>query len=254
MRIGFIGTGTISSAVIEGLQRLPERHEILVSPRSEAMSTALAAKYPNVHRAADNAEVAHADLVFLGMRPAHLEAALEGIAFGPGQIVASMVAGFSLADAAARWPRAKICRFIPLPGIARGLGPMTTYPAIPEITALFSPLGDLFAVETERHLDFGGLNAFMSTYYELQQHLIGFATATGHSEPDARRYAVSLLAMLSDTARRARPEEFERLVSEHETKGGLNESVRKALLAAGWFDEPRAALDATRRVSYKTLG
>ncbi len=254
MQIGFIGTGTISSAVIEGLQRLPERHEIVVSPRSETISTALAARYPNVRRAGSNAEVARADLVFLGMRPAHLEAALEGIDFGPGQLVASMVAGFSLADAAARWPQAKICRFIPLPGIARGIGPMTTYPAVPEIASLFTPLGDLFVTESERQLDFGGLNAFMSTYFELQHHLIGFATAAGHDEAATRRYVVSLLAMMADTSRRTDAAKFARLVQEHETKGGLNESVRKALLVAGWFDQPQAALGATRTASYKTLG
>ena len=45
MRIGFIGTGTISAAVIEGLQSLPEVPEIVVSPRSEGTSLALAARW-----------------------------------------------------------------------------------------------------------------------------------------------------------------------------------------------------------------
>ena len=98
MRIGFIGTGTISAAVIEGLQSLPDAPEIVVSPRSEATSLALAAKFARVSRAETNAEVAKADIVFLGMRPAHLEEAVAGLDFGPDQIVASMVAGFGLDD------------------------------------------------------------------------------------------------------------------------------------------------------------
>ena len=78
MQIGFIGTGTISGAVIEGLQSLPDAPEIIVSPRSEGASLALAARFKRVTRAASNAEVAKADMVFLGMRPMHLDDAIAG--------------------------------------------------------------------------------------------------------------------------------------------------------------------------------
>ena len=97
---------------------------------------------------------------------------MAGIDFEAGQIAASMVAGFSLADIKARWPKPTVCRFIPLPGIARGKGPMATYPAVPEIVSLMSPLGDLFVVKDESKPHFGGLNAFMSSYFELQRALI----------------------------------------------------------------------------------
>lgn len=254
MRIGFIGTGTISAAVIEGLQSLADAPEIVVSPRSEATSKALVATYPKVTRAATNAEVATADIVFLGMRPMHLDEAMAGIEFHAGQIVASMVAGFALADIEARWPNATVCRVIPMPGAARRSGPIAVYPAVQEIVALMSPLGDLFVVAEERKLEFGGLNAFMSSYFELQRALIDVGTGAGLAPDDARSYVVSLLAMLSDTARRTAPEGFARLVEEHQTKGGLNERVRAALLAQGWFDAPRIALNATSTLSYKKLG
>src|ERR1700754_2964523 len=105
MRIGFIGTGTISAAVIEGLQRLPAVPQIVVSPRSEKTSLALAAQFKTVSRAETNTEVATADIVFLGMRPAQLEEAMAGIDFAEGQIIASMVAGFALSEIRARWPK-----------------------------------------------------------------------------------------------------------------------------------------------------
>ncbi len=254
MRIGFIGTGTISAAVVEGLQSLPDAPEVIVSPRSEATSLALAGRFAKVTRATSNAEVATADIVFLGMRPMHLEEAMAGIDFRAGQILASMVAGFGLSDIRARWPRATACRFIPLPGIARGKGPMATYPAVPEIVALMSPLGDLFIAPDEARIHFGGLNAFMSSYYELQQALIDVGTAAGISETDSRGFVVSLLGMLADTAQNTPDAAFDRLAEEHQTKGGLNERVRAALLAEGWFERPRAALSATTTLSYKKLG
>lgn len=253
MRIGFIGTGTISAAVIEGLQSLPDAPEIVVSPRSESTSRALAVRYAKVTRAGSNAEVATADIVFLGMRPMHLDEAMTGIDFNEGQIVASMVAGFALADIKARWPRATVCRVIPMPGAARRKGPITMYPAVREVMDLMAPLGDLFVVPEDK-LGFGGLNAFMSSYFELQRALIDVGTGGGLPTDDARRFVVSLLGMLADTAERTTPEAFGNLVAEHQTKGGLNERVRAALLAQGWFDAPRAALNATTTLSYKKLG
>ena len=254
MEIGFIGTGTISSAVIEGLNRLPTPPSIVVSPRSEAVAARLTTQFATVRRAASNAEVARADIVFLGMRPAQLDAAMEGITFGPHQILVSMVAGFALAAIRARWPAPRVCRFVPLPGIARGVGPIALSPGIDDIVTLTAPLGDLFVVEDEARLNFGGLNAFMSSYYELQRALIDAGTGAGLAEPDARAYVVSLLGMLADTARHTPPEAFPHLVTEHQTKGGLNERVRNTLLGAGWFDVPAAALNATTTLDYKKLG
>jgi pyrroline-5-carboxylate reductase len=254
MVIGFIGTGTISAAVIEGLQSLPDAPDIVVSPRSESLSRALAARFPKVRRAQSNAEVARAEIVFLGMRPMHLDDAMAGIAFHSGQIVASMVAGLGLDDIRRRWPAATACRFIPLPGIARGIGPMATYPALPEIVALFGSLGDLFVVDDERKLHFGGLNAFMSSYFELQRALIEAGNAAGLSPGEARGYVVSLLGMLADTARRTPEAQFGALADAHQTKGGLNERVRTKLLDAGWFDTPAAVLGETTSLDYRKLG
>lgn len=252
--IGFIGTGTISRAVVEGLQSLPDSPEVIVSPRSEAVSASLAAKYPRVRRAANNQEVADANVVFLGMRPAQFHEAMVGVDFRADQIVVSMVAGLNLVDIEARWPKPTVCRLFPTPGVAFHTGPITIFPRVDPVIDMFGPLGDLFVVNEENKLGFGGLNAFMSSYFELESALIGVATGSGLPAIDARRFVVSLLAMLAETARRTAPEGFDNLVAEHQTKGGLNERVRAALLSDGWFDRPRAALSATTALSYKRLG
>src|SRR3569832_1526962 len=152
------------------------------------------------------------------MRPMHLEEAMAGIEFGAGQIVASMVAGFGLADIKALWPKASVCRFIPLPGIARGKGPMATYPAVSEIVDLVSPLGDLFIAPDEARIHFGGLNSFMSSYFELQRALSDVGIGAGIAEADARGFVLSLLGMLADTAQHTPADAFNRLVEEHQTK------------------------------------
>jgi pyrroline-5-carboxylate reductase len=85
VRLGFIGTGSIAAAIIEGFQRSDADHyPILVSPRSDEMSRMLATRYPNVDRAESNAAVIEgSDVVFLTMRPRQLEEGISGLAFGP---------------------------------------------------------------------------------------------------------------------------------------------------------------------------
>ena len=95
--LGFIGTGTITTAFVEGLVASGRRNPILISPRSAQRADALAARFETVSRAASNAEVARdSDIVFLAMRPAQVEEALKGIAFRPGQIVCSFVTGLTV--------------------------------------------------------------------------------------------------------------------------------------------------------------
>jgi len=253
MEIGFVGTGTISEAMVHGLQTLRAAPMIVVSPRSEAISRGLAARYPNVRRAASNAEAAAAEMVVLGMRPTQVEEALAGIAFRRDQLVVSLVAGLSLADVQALAPRSRVDRAIPMPGIARGDGPITVFPGQPELVALLQPLGDLIVAPTEPSLNMGGVTGFMSSYFELQRTLIERATAAGIPKDDARRYVVSLLSMLAATARDSPDELFDDLVTEHQTKGGLNERVRAHLLAEGWFDAPGEAFAAIAKLSRKNL-
>jgi pyrroline-5-carboxylate reductase len=188
------------------------------------------------------------------MRPAQLAEAMTGLRFRPEHIVLSLVAGLNLAELRKIVPEARLARAVPMPGIARAIGPVTLYPGLPELVALLEPLGDLFVVDAESRLDMGGLSTFMSSYFELQARLIAIAVAGGASPEEARRYVVSLLGMLADTARRTAPDDFGRLVEAHQTKGGLNERVRGRLLVEGWFDKVGVALAAGAALKWTALG
>ena len=71
MNLGFLGAGAITDAVVQGMHAAGnEGHEIHLSPRSEARSRALAARYERVVREDSNAAVvAKSDIVFLAVRP-----------------------------------------------------------------------------------------------------------------------------------------------------------------------------------------
>jgi pyrroline-5-carboxylate reductase len=78
--LGFIGAGAITDAVVQGLHAAGKtEHEIHLSPRSEARSRALAARYERVIREDSNAAVvAKSDIVFLAVRPQQMPDTISG--------------------------------------------------------------------------------------------------------------------------------------------------------------------------------
>ena len=89
MTLGFIGTGAIAAAMVEGLA--PDR--ILLSPRGASVAADLAARFAGVTIAASNqAVVDGSDLVVLSVRPQVAEAVIRALRFRPGQKVLSLIA------------------------------------------------------------------------------------------------------------------------------------------------------------------
>ena len=189
------------------------------------------------------------------MKPAQVEEALDGIHFQPGQLVVSFVANLSLAELQSLAPKARVGRVLPLPPIARGKGPVLAYPHLPEFDGLLEGLGHKLFPQTEAEfLALMPVSAFMSTYFELQGALTGFATAGGVAEDTASLYVRTLFEGLAETALRTPAGDLAGLPVEHETRGGLNERVRRELTEAGWFDAPAkilSGLTALRRDALK---
>jgi pyrroline-5-carboxylate reductase len=252
--LGFIGTGTIASAFVEGLDASGKRNPIVVSPRSESMSRALAERLANVQRASSNAEVAEAsDIVFLAMRPAQVEEALHRIAFRSDQIVCSFVTGLSVREVAAIAPAATVCRVLPLPAIAFGKGPVIHFPRVAGIVDLLEGMGEIVlpAVESEL-VAMAGVSGFMSTFFQLQATLGDWMIGHGVQPGSADTYARAIFSGLAETALRS-PKQLADLTGEHETRGGLNERTRRALVEDGWFDRATAVIEAVRQIDRRAL-
>jgi pyrroline-5-carboxylate reductase len=100
----------------------------------------------------------------------------------------------------------------------------------------------------------GCVSGFMSTYFELQQVLVRWLEDSDVPRSHASLYVRSMLAGLADTARRS-PEELQgELPRHHETRGGLNERVRRHLRERRWFEEPARAFDVLKELSRSSLG
>ena len=95
-RVGVVGTGNLASFMVAGTTRAGREVAFTVSPRGRDLSARLARDY-GVEVATGNQEaVTGADLVLVSVLPGQAEAALADLAFGPEQVVLSVMAGGSL--------------------------------------------------------------------------------------------------------------------------------------------------------------
>lgn len=245
--IGFLGVGTVSTAVIHALcSREGDSSRVVLSPRSTDRSQALAVQYPQCARLGSNQEVIDAaDIVVLAMRPQQLDAAVEGLSFRRDQVIASFIAGSPPSQIAELvTPARRIAQLIPLPAIEHHAGPLLVCPGLPEVLDAFGGLGDLIVIEDESDIRvFSVASAFMSSYYEAQNTVIEWMRSRGIEESIAADYVRSELVGLATVGRATPVAGLEDLPAEHQTKGGLNERVRDHLLDAGAFGAFRAALD-----------
>ena len=245
-RIGFLGVGTISEAVVRAMCARPGvADEILLSPRSPERSRALDGEFAQCHRLTSNQDVVDAsDIVVLGMRPQQMDEALANIVFRPHQVIASFIAGTPPSGIAPLVePASRVCQLIPLPPISLHKGPLVVCPGIPEVLTAFSDLGDLIVLDDESRIRvLSCASAIMSTYFELQNRVIDWIADHGVDPDIASRYIRSELEGLAAVGRVTPDSQRHALPGEFQTKGGLNERVRAGLLERGWFEALPAEL------------
>lgn len=247
MTYGFIGTGTITEAIITGMMVSPLAGErIVVSPRSHAVARSLAERYPNVSVADSNQAVAEAaDVLILAIRPQVAGEVLASLAIPPKTKIISLVAATSHATLAA-WTghdAGGIVRAIPLPFVAEREGVTAVFPADPQAERLFNAVGAAAVCGTQDEFDlFAVTSALMGTYFGLLERLSDWLTARGMTDKQAREALVPLFGSLARVARGSSAS-FADLRAAHSTRGGLNEQVFVDFEALGGRDALFNALD-----------
>ena len=243
--LGFIGAGTITDAVVQGLHAAGNtKHDIHLSPRSEARSRALAARYERVIREDSNeAVVAKSDIVFLAVRPQQMPE-LTGLRFRAEQTVVSFLAGTPI-DQLRPFvaPAARLVRVVPLPCIRLGQGPILMMPSDPTIEALFDKLGDLIVLTDEASFaSVFAISGLMSSHFQLQNVALDWLKTQKVPDEQAALYVRSFFAGLGAIGLAAGRAGQSIDVADYETRGGLNETCRIQLSGVGWFGQIDEAL------------
>ena len=229
-RPGFIGTGTIAAAMVEGLGG-----DAVLSPRGAAVAADLAARLPRVTVSDSNqAVVDQCDLVVLTVRPQVAEEVIRALRFRAGQKVLSLIAATS-GDVIRGWTGVDlpVIRAVPLPFVAARRGVTPIFPPDREMAALFDRLGTAVECGTQAEFDLLAVgSALMGSYFGLLETAQGWLVAEGLPEASARTYLAGLFGSLGAAAE-ASPQPFAALREEYSTRGGLNEQMFRVFGEAG---------------------
>ena len=237
MRLGFIGTGKISSAVVAGLCTSEYTDlSIRLSPRNEQISQTLAQSYANVERCASNQQVLdESGVVCLALRPNDAQQALQELVFREDHTVVSFVPFLLKADLAAKVaPARQVCRAIPLPTVVHHQCPIPIFNANDMVIGLFNAIGQVLRVEDEKQLHvLWTLTGLISPFYDLLGQWSVWSKAQGADQDLANAFIADMAQALSFSAQQHRPIRFDELSHHAATPGGMNEQAAREISAAG---------------------
>ena len=238
MRLGFVGTGTIASAVVRGLAGAG--HRIAVSERSAAHSSALAAEFPDVVVADNQSVVDASDIVFLGLLPEAAPAILSPLKFREGQQVISFMAGVTMGELSGLVaPATASALMLPFPGIAQGGSPILAMGDVALVASLFSPENAVFPVSSPEELDaYVCAQAVLSPAVAMVGAAGQWLAAKG-VDPQAGEAFLRALVGSSLLASECAP-----MIEALNTPGGYNQRLRQHMESAGMADALGEGLDA----------
>lgn len=246
MKLGFLGTGTITKAIVTGLIRFNGSFdEIFLSPRNAKTSAELSALDPRVHACASNQEVLdRSDVVCLAFLPQSAEEILAGLHFSARHHVISFLAGVPLAEIGNQvGPVEKIVRAIPLPPVAQAKGSTAICPEDRITRDLFAPLGETVEVQDESRFEaLSAVTATMANFYALLENSASWLVEQGLPYEDARAYLSGFYTGLAHDLTCV-PLGFSAMAKSCMTPGGLNEQVYNELAGRGTYDHFSDALD-----------
>lgn len=241
--LGFVGTGTIASAIVEGLRAAGVQTPILLSPRNAEMAARLAARHADVRVAETNQAVLDGSgMVMLAVRPQIVDEVLPTLRFRPDHHVVSLIATVSLDRLrAATAPAGRITRAVPLPAVALRRGPTAIFPGDDRVRALFDQLGSAIVLEEEPEFDlFSAATATMASYFAFAGTIARWMERGGVDPGKARAFTGQMLDGLAATGS---GRTFAELADEHQTRGGINEQVVRQVAPDGFIPTLDAALD-----------
>ncbi|RCK32283.1 hypothetical protein TH19_19510 [Thalassospira profundimaris] len=247
MKLGFIGTGAISDAMIRGLvsSDFPVS-DVIVSRRGERVSSRLAADFDQVQVLDDNqAIIDQSDMIFLAVLPQIAREVLEPLHVPDGKTIVSLIATIPIDDLKS-WldTNAQTDRAIPLPSVEHHACVTAIYPGSDDVMALFGALGGAVAAKTVDAFDgYAAGSALMATYFTVLESAADWMVKQGSSDADARRYLAALFAGLAENTTKSPDQSFAQLVDGHSTPGGLNEQVAKAFVRENGTSAIHTALD-----------
>ncbi len=256
MKIGFIGAGNMTQALVKGIVEAKEIRpdHILVSNRTEGKLIKLSEQF-NVQTRSHNQEIiSECDVVIIAVKPQDFAKALEGLTgqFTEKQIVISLAPGISFDSLEKQIPSGRLVRLMPnTPSlIGRGvIGFMSLDETDEFVTSLmedlFGSLGYVLEVETEDQFDALTISCASGTgfVFEMMMYWQDWIEERGFTPEVSRKMTVETFLGASMLASQSAGIDIEELQSRVTSKKGVT--------AAGLDSMRVLEIERTLRISFE---
>jgi len=248
MKLGFIGTGKITSSVVAGIcgSKISFK-KIILSPRNRNIAKKLKRKFRKVSIAKNNQEIVNScNWIFLAVTPTVGNKIIKNLKFKSGQTIVSFISTMTLPQLKkAIKVKATIVRAIPLPPISLRKGPVPIFPPNKKVKNFFDKLGTTVEISNEKlSKNFWSTSGMMAPFYELLNTMSNWLVKRGVKRDKAQKYVTSLFVALSEDAVVNSKKDLKHLVKESQTPRGLNEQGAKELRKAGFYRSTEKTLNS----------
>jgi len=251
MKLGFIGTGKITSAVLTGICSSNISYKkIIISRRNKSIAQKLKKKFKKITISSDNQEIINScDWIFLSVTPTVGEKIIKNLKFRSNQTIISFISTISLAQLKkAIKVKAKIIRAIPLPPISLKKGPVPICPPDKKVKDFFNKIGTTVEIKNEKSsLNFWTTSGMMAPFYELLRIMTDWLVKRGVKRDNAQKYITSLFLALSEDAVVNSKKDLKYLVKESQTPKGLNEQGVSELTKLGFYRQLEKTLNSIHK-------
>ena len=227
MNLGFIGTGEITKAVVEGIIKSKIKYKkIYLSKRNKKISSLLKRKSSKIEVLNLNQDIVDkSNWIFLGVTPEVGKKIIKELKFKNSQKVISFISTIKMNELKKYvGKRIDIVRAIPLPPISLGTGPVPIFPKNRSVKKFFDKIGNTIEIKNENlSLNFWTMSSMMAPYYEMLSHLSLWLVKKGINKKKAEKYITSLFLGLSENANQNKYKDLKELVKKSQTPKGLNE-------------------------------
>ena len=239
MNLGFIGTGHITKAVVEGILGSKIKFsKIYLSKRNKKISSFLNKKSKKIVIVDKNQDIINkSNWIFLAVTPAVGNKILKNLKFKKNQTIISFISTIKMNELKkVIKTKSQIVRAIPLPFISLRKGPVPIFPPNRKVKSFFDKLGTSLEIKNEKlSLNFWSLSSMMAPFYKLLETLTNWLISKGIKKQDAQKYITSLFLALSADAVNKSSKGLDVLVKNSQTPKGLNQQALNELKKLGFF-------------------
>ena len=251
MKLGFIGTGKITSSVITGICNSSIKYNrIFVSSRNNKISKNLKKRFKKISIEKNNQKIIDScSWIFLAVTPTVGKKILKDLKFRSNQTVISFISTITIPELK-KMIKAKvdIVRAIPLPPISLKKGPVPICPPNRKVKNFFNKIGSTIEIKNEKlSKNFWSTSGMMASYYEILKVMSEWLVKRGIKRSDAQKYITTLFLALSEDAVVNSKKELKYLVKESQTPKGLNEQGLREMSKKGAYKSLISTLNSIHK-------